>query len=64
VTFCSAEPSLVKLDGLVSETRGSKISRNLDETSKTMKTDPGDWRTSLVCYLEKPGHIADRKIRR
>jgi hypothetical protein len=27
-------------------------------------TDPDDWRTPLVRYLENPGHIADRKIRR
>jgi hypothetical protein len=27
-------------------------------------TDPDDWRTPLVRYLESPGHIADRKVRR
>jgi hypothetical protein len=29
VEICSAEPSSAKLDGLVSETRGSRISRSL-----------------------------------
>jgi hypothetical protein len=27
-----------------------------------MTTDPDDWRTLLVCYLENPDHIADRKV--
>jgi hypothetical protein len=27
-------------------------------------TDPDDWRTPLVHYLENPGHIADRKVGR
>jgi hypothetical protein len=26
-------------------------------------TDPDDWRTHMVHYLENPGYIADRKIR-
>jgi hypothetical protein len=25
---------------------------------------PDDWRTPLVRYLENPGHIVDRKVRR
>jgi hypothetical protein len=25
-------------------------------------TNPDDWRTPLVHYLESPGHIADRKV--
>jgi hypothetical protein len=29
-----------------------------------MTADPDDWRTLLVRYLENPGHIADRKVRR
>jgi hypothetical protein len=29
-----------------------------------MTTDPDDWRTLLVHYLQNPGHIADRKVRR
>jgi hypothetical protein len=63
-TICSAEPSLTKLDSPVSETGGSGISRISDETSERMMTDPDCWRTPLVCYLESPGHIADRKVQR
>jgi hypothetical protein len=62
-TICSAEPSSMKLDGPVSETRGSKISRNSDQTSEMMTADPDDWRTPLVRYLENTGHITDRKVR-
>jgi hypothetical protein len=60
--ICSIEPSLAKLDDLVSESEGSRISRISDESSKMMMTNPGDWRTPLVRYLENPDHIADRKI--
>jgi hypothetical protein len=63
VTICSAESSSAKPDGLVSETRGSKISRISDESSKMTMIDPDDWRTPQVCYLENIGHIADRKVR-
>jgi hypothetical protein len=63
-TVSSAEPSSKKLNVLVSETRGSGISRILDEASKTTMTDPDDWRTPLVRYLENPGHITDRKVQR
>jgi hypothetical protein len=62
-TICFAEPSLVKSDGLISETGGSGISRILDESSKTTTTDHDDWRTPLVRYLDSLGHIADRKVR-
>jgi hypothetical protein len=24
--------------------------------------EPDDWRTPLVCYLENPGHIVNRKV--
>jgi hypothetical protein len=27
-----------------------------------MMTDPDDWRTPLVVYLENPGYIANRKV--
>jgi hypothetical protein len=27
-----------------------------------MTTDPSDWRTPLVCYLENSGHIVDGKV--
>jgi hypothetical protein len=60
----SAELSSAKLDGLVSEIGGSRISRNADESIKTMTADPDDWRTPLIHYLENPGHIADRKVQR
>jgi hypothetical protein len=29
-----------------------------------MTTDPDDWRTPLIRYLENPGHIANRKVQR
>jgi hypothetical protein len=61
-TICSAEPSSAKLDGPVSETGGSGISRILDESNEMMTTDPDDWRTPLICYLENPGHIAGRRV--
>jgi hypothetical protein len=61
--ICSAEPSSAKSDGPVSKTRWSGISRIMDESSKMMTSDP-DWRTLLVHYLENPGHIANRKVRR
>jgi hypothetical protein len=53
-----------KLDSPVSETKGSGISRTTDETSKMRMTDPDDWRTPLVHYLENSGHIADKKVQR
>jgi hypothetical protein len=61
-TIYFAKPSSTKLDGLVSETGGSRFSNTLDKTSETTATDPDDWRTPLVCYLESPSHIADRKV--
>jgi hypothetical protein len=60
--ICLAKPGSTKLDGPVSETRGSRISRTLDEASETTTANPGDWRTPLVRYLENPVHIADRKV--
>jgi hypothetical protein len=27
-----------------------------------MMVKPDDWRTPLICYLENPGHITDRKV--
>jgi hypothetical protein len=56
--------SLAKLDSLASEIGGSKIFRISDKSSETMMADPDDWRTLLVRYLENPGHITDRKVRR
>jgi hypothetical protein len=63
-TVYSAEPSSAKPDVLIPETRGSKISKISDEGSKMMMADPDDWRTPMVRYLENPGHIADRKVKR
>jgi hypothetical protein len=64
VTIYSIKPSSAKPEVLVSETGGSKISRISGESSKTTTTDPNDWRTPLVRYLENPGHIANRKVQR
>jgi hypothetical protein len=62
VTICSVELSSAKLDSPVSEIGGSKIFRNLDESSEMMTTDPDDWSTPLIRYLENPGHITDKKV--
>jgi hypothetical protein len=48
--ICSAELSSAKLNGPVSETGGSKISRILDESSETTMTNIDDWRTPVVRY--------------
>jgi hypothetical protein len=61
-TICFAEPSSAKPDGSVSETGGSRISRITDESSEMMMADHDDWRTPMLCYLENPYHIADRKV--
>jgi hypothetical protein len=64
VRICSAEPNSAEPDSPIPETGGSRISRTSDETSKTTTAGSDDWRTPLVRYLENPGHIADRKVRR
>jgi hypothetical protein len=61
-TVCSVGPDSAKPDSPVSKTKGSEISRTLDEARETTTTDPDDWRTPLVRYLENTGHIADRKV--
>jgi hypothetical protein len=63
-TIYSVEPSSAKPDGPIYETGASKISRIAEESSNTMTADPNDRRTPLVHYLENPGRIADRKVRR
>jgi hypothetical protein len=63
-TICSDKPSSAKSDGPVSEIGWSNISKIADESSKTMKGDPDDWRTHLVRYLENTDHINDRKVQR
>jgi hypothetical protein len=62
VIACSAESSSAKPDVPIFETGRFEISRILNEASKMMMADPNDWRTPLVCYLENPGHIANRKV--
>jgi hypothetical protein len=64
VTVCSIGPSPTKPNDSISEIGGSRISRTSDEASEMMTVDPDDWRTPLVCYLENPSHITDRKVRR
>jgi hypothetical protein len=64
VIACSAEPSSAKPDVPFSKIGGSRISRISNEGRKMMMTDPDDWRMPLVCYLENPGHIVDRNVRR
>jgi hypothetical protein len=63
-TICPTEPSSGKPDGPVSETRGSRISRALNESSEMMTANTDDWRTLLVHYLENPGHTVDRIVQR
>jgi hypothetical protein len=60
----SDESNSAKLDGSVSETGGSRISRISDESNEITTIDPDNWRTPLVHYLENPGHIAERKVPR
>jgi hypothetical protein len=62
--ICSAELSLANPDVPKSETGGSGISRCLDDLGETAMTEPVDWRTPLICYLENPGHVIDIKVRR
>jgi hypothetical protein len=62
--ICSTEPNSAKLNGLVSETGGSRISRSSDNLGETTTAKPDDWRTPLMCYLENFDHITDRKVRR
>jgi hypothetical protein len=60
--ICSAEPCSAKPDSSVSETGRFEISRTSSKSSETMTADPDDWRTPMVCYLENPDHIVDRKV--
>jgi hypothetical protein len=60
--ICSTKLSTTKLDSLIFETRGSRISRTSDKSNETMTTNPDDRRTPLICYLENPTHIANRKV--
>jgi hypothetical protein len=60
--ICSIEPGSAKPDGPISETGGSAISRNSDNSSETMIVEPDDWMTPLVHYLENLAHIVNRKV--
>jgi hypothetical protein len=62
VEIYSSESGSTKPDVVESEIGGSRISRAVDNLGKTVMTEPGDWRTPLVHYLEKLCHIADRKV--
>jgi hypothetical protein len=62
--ICSAKPNSTEPDSPAPKTRGSRISRTSNKTSKIMMVDPDDWRTPLVRYLDNTGHIAGRKVRR
>jgi hypothetical protein len=62
--ICSTEPNSAESDSPIYETGGSGISRTSSETSKTTTAGPDDCRTPLICYLENPSHIADRKVQR
>jgi hypothetical protein len=50
----SAKPDVLEL-----ETGGPDISRGLDDLGETMMTEPVNWRTPLICYLENLGHVID-----
>jgi hypothetical protein len=41
-----------------------EISRNPSQSSETTTTDPDNSWTPLVRYLDKPGHVVDRNVRR
>jgi hypothetical protein len=60
--ICFVGPGPAKSDSPVSETRGSRISRTLDESSKIVMAGPDDWRSPLVHYLKNHGRIADWKV--
>jgi hypothetical protein len=60
----STEPNSVKMDGPISKTEGSRISRSLDNLGKTTMIELDDWRTPLIRYIGNSGHIADRKVQR
>jgi hypothetical protein len=62
--ICSAKPGSAKPDGPVSATGWCKNSRDLDDSSKSTMAEPDDWRTSLIHYLDNPGHIVGRNVRR
>jgi hypothetical protein len=38
--------------------------QEFERFGETTTTEPKDWRTPLVCYLETLGYVIDRKVRR
>jgi hypothetical protein len=60
--ICSTEPRSAKLNVPKSETGGPRNSRCFDNLSEIAMTEPDNWRTALVRYLENPAHIANRKV--
>jgi hypothetical protein len=64
VGICSTKSDSAKLDGPVSETKRSGISRSSCNLGEMTMTKLNDWRTPLVRYLENPSHIVDRKVQR
>jgi hypothetical protein len=62
--ICFAEPNSTKSNGLISETGGSRIFRSSDDLGEMTTAKPDGWRIPLVCYLDNPSHITDRKVRR
>jgi hypothetical protein len=52
--ICSAEPSSAKLDGLVSETDGSKIFRSSNKSSKKMMADHDEWENTPDTLFREP----------
>jgi hypothetical protein len=52
------------MDGPISKTEGSRISRSLDNLGKTTMIELDDWRTPLIRYIGNSSHIADRKVQR
>jgi hypothetical protein len=60
--ICYVESSSAKPDVPKSEIRRSDISGGSDDLGETATAEHVDWRTSLVCYLENPGHVIDTKV--
>ena len=55
---------LVKPEVPILHIGSSDFGRDSENSVETTATDPEDWRAPLVSYLENPGRIVDRKVRR
>jgi hypothetical protein len=62
--ICSAELGSAEQNVPELEIGGSGISRGSDDLGESVATEPIDWRTPLIRYLENPGHVIDTKVRR